>query len=306
MGKYILQRLGSIVVTMFVVITFTFILMHLVPGGPFTQEKKLPPEIEKALAEKYHLNDPLSKQYTDYLTGILQGDFGPSFKYKGRDVSTMIGEYFPVSAQLGLLALCVILLVGVPLGVISALRQGTWVDSAVMFFAILGVTIPSFVIATLLIYVFASKLKLLPTSRWVSWKHMIMPTIAISAYSMAFVARLTRSSMLEVIQQDYIRTARAKGLSEGVVIFKHALKNALIPIITYMGPMISGVLVGSFVIEKIFAIPGMGRMFVESISNRDYTVIMGVTIFDGLLLVTLVFLVDIAYGFIDPRIKINK
>ncbi|MDO4721220.1 MAG: ABC transporter permease [Peptostreptococcaceae bacterium] len=306
MGKYILQRLGSIVVTMFVVITFTFILMHLVPGGPFTQEKKLPPEIEKALAEKYHLNDPLSKQYTDYLTGILQGDFGPSFKYKGRDVSMMIKEYFPVSAQLGLLALCVILLVGVPLGVVSALRQGTWVDSAVMFFAILGVTIPSFVIATLLIYVFASKLKLLPTSRWASWKHMIMPTVAISAYSMAFVARLTRSSMLEVIRQDYIRTARAKGLSEGVVIFKHALKNALIPIITYMGPMISGVLVGSFVIEKIFAIPGMGRMFVESISNRDYTVIMGVTIFDGLLLVALVFLVDIAYGFIDPRIKINK
>lgn len=306
MGKYVLQRLGSIVVTMFVVITFTFILMHAIPGGPFTQEKKLPPEIERALAEKYHQNDPLSKQYVDYLTGVLQGDFGPSFKYKGREVSTMIGEYFPVSAQLGGLALAVILIVGIPLGVISALRQGTWVDSAVMLFAILGVTIPSFVIATLLIYVFATKLKMLPTSRWVSWKHMIMPTITLSAYSMAFIARLTRSSMLEVIQQDYIRTARAKGLSESVVIFKHALKNALIPIVTYMGPMISGVLVGSFVIEKIFAVPGLGRMFVESISNRDYTVIMGVTIFDGLLLVTLVFLVDIAYGLIDPRIKINK
>ena len=306
MGRYVLKRVGSMAITLFVIITFTFIMMHLVPGGPFTSEKKLPPEIERALAEKYSLNDPILKQYTDYLTGVVQGDLGPSFKYKGREVTDMIGEYFPVSAQLGGLAIMIILLIGVPIGVISALKQGTWLDSFVMFFAILGVTIPSFVLAALMIYVLGVKLKMLPTSRWASPRHMIMPTLALSAYSIAFIARLTRSSMLEVIQQDYIRTARAKGLSEGVVIFKHALKNALIPIVTYVGPMAAGILTGSFVIEKIFAIPGMGRMFVESISNRDYTVIMGVTIFYATILVVMVFIVDLVYGLIDPRIKVDE
>lgn len=306
MGRYVMKRIGSMVITLFVITTFTFIMMHLVPGGPFTSEKKLPPEIERALAEKYNLNDPISTQYFDYLKGVAQGDLGPSFKYKGRDVSGMIGDYFPVSAQLGGIAIAVILLIGVPIGVISALKQGTWLDSFVMLFAILGVTIPSFVLAALMIYVFGVKLKVLPTSRWTSAKHMVMPVFALAAYSVAFIARLTRSSMLEVIQQDYIRTARAKGLSEGVVVFKHALKNALIPIVTYIGPMAAGILTGSFVIEKIFAIPGMGRMFVESISNRDYTVIMGVTIFYAAILVVMVFIVDLVYGVIDPRIKIDE
>ena len=306
MGRYVLKRIGSMVITLFVITTFTFIMMHLVPGGPFTSEKKLPPEIERALAEKYNLNDPISTQYFDYLKGVAQGDLGPSFKYKGRDVSGMIADYFPVSAQLGGIAIAVILLIGVPIGVISALKQGTWLDSFVMLFAILGVTIPSFVLAALMIYVFGVKLKVLPTSRWSSPKHMVMPVFALAAYSVAFIARLTRSSMLEVIQQDYIRTARAKGLSEGVVVFKHALKNALIPIVTYIGPMAAGILTGSFVIEKIFAIPGMGRMFVESISNRDYTVIMGVTIFYAAILVVMVFIVDLVYGVIDPRIKIDE
>lgn len=306
MGNYILQRIVSMVITLFVVITLTFVLMHSIPGGPFTGEKKLPPEIERALIEKYHLDDPLWKQYTDYVTGIVQGDFGPSYKYKGQEVSDMIKEYFPVSAELGGAAILVIIIVGIPIGIVSALKQGTWVDSLVMFFAILGVTIPAFVIATILIYIFGLQLRALPTSRWGTWQHMIMPSIALAAYSMAFIARLTRSTMLEVISQDYIRTARAKGLSESVVIYKHALKNALIPIVTYMGPMISGILTGSFVIEKIFAIPGMGRMFVESISNRDYTVIMGVTIFDAAILVVIILVVDVLYGFIDPRIKIGE
>ena len=306
MGNYILQRIVSMVITLFVVITLTFVLMHSIPGGPFTGEKKLPPEIERALIEKYHLDDPLWKQYTDYVTGIVQGDFGPSYKYKGQEVSDMIKEYFPVSAELGGAAILVIIIVGIPIGIVSALKQGTWVDSLVMFFAILGVTIPAFVIATILIYIFGLQLRVLPTSRWGTWQHMIMPSIALAAYSMAFIARLTRSTMLEVISQDYIRTARAKGLSESVVIYKHALKNALIPIVTYMGPMISGILTGSFVIEKIFAIPGMGRMFVESISNRDYTVIMGVTIFDAAILVVIILVVDVLYGFIDPRIKIGE
>ncbi len=294
------------IITLFFVITLTFVMMHSIPGNPFTGEKKLPPAIEKALMEKYNLDKPLSQQYVDYVSGVAKGDFGPSMKYNGRTVNDLIGDGFPVSAELGGLAILLIVILGIPLGVVAALKQGTWVDRTMIFFAIVGVTIPSFVLATLLIYVFGTKLKWLPTSRWVSWKSRIMPTIALGVSSIAYVARLTRSSMLEVINQDYIRTARAKGLSETVVVFKHALKNALIPVVTYLGPLTAAILTGSFIIEKIFAVPGMGRMFVESISNRDYTVIMGVTIFYSLILVLFIFIVDLIYGLIDPRIKINK
>lgn len=306
MGKYVVKRVISMLITLFFIITLTFTMMHTIPGGPFTREKKLPPEIEKAMMEKYNLDQPLSKQYVDYLLGAIQGDFGPSYTAKGREVSDMIADSFPVSGQLGVLSIILILILGIPLGVIAALKQGTWIDKTTIFFAILGVTVPSFVLATLMIYVFGVKLKLLPTSRWSSWKHMIMPTIALAVSSVAYVARLTRSSMLEVISQDYIRTARAKGLSETVVVFKHALKNALIPVVTYVGPLAAGILTGSFVIEKIFAVPGMGRMFVESISNRDYTVIMGVTIFYAFILVIFIFITDMLYIFIDPRIKIDQ
>ena len=306
MGGYVVRRVVSMFITLFFVITLTFVMMHSIPGNPFTGEKKLPPAIEKALLEKYNLDKPLSQQYVDYVSGVAKGDFGPSMKYNGRTVNDMIGDGFPISAELGGLAILLIIIVGIPLGVIAALKQGTWIDRTMMFFAIVGVTIPSFVLATLLIYVFGTRLKVLPTSRWVSWKSRIMPTIALGVSSIAYVARLTRSSMLEVINQDYIRTARAKGLTETVVVFKHALKNALIPVVTYLGPLTAGILTGSFIIEKIFAVPGMGRMFVESISNRDYTVIMGVTIFYSLILVVFIFIVDLVYGLIDPRIKINK
>lgn len=306
MGKFILNRFMSMLVTLFLIITITFFLMHSIPGGPFTGEKKLPPEIEKALIAKYHLDDPLWKQYTDYLQGVIKWDLGPSFKLKGQNVNDIISRSFPASAQLGLIATVLILVIGIPIGVISALKQGTWVDSAVMFFAIIGVAVPSFVIATLFIYVFGLKLQWLPTSRWGTWQHAIMPSMALSAYSMAFVARLTRSSMLEVISQDYIRTARAKGLSEGVVVFKHALKNALIPVVTYVGPLVAAIMTGSFVIEKVFAVPGLGRFFVESISNRDYTVIMGVTVFYAIFLVVMMLVVDVLYVFIDPRIKFHE
>ncbi|WXR62230.1 ABC transporter permease [Peptostreptococcaceae bacterium AGR-M142] len=305
MGNFILKRLFSMVVTLFLIITITFFLMHSIPGGPFTGEKKLPKEIEQALMEKYHLDDPLWKQYTDYLVSVAKWDLGPSFKMKGQSVNDIIKNSFPASAKLGLIATLLILAIGVPIGVISALKQGTWMDGAVMFFAIVGVAVPSFVIATLLIYVFGLKLQWLPTARWGTYKHMIMPSIALAAYSMAFVARLTRSSMLEVISQDYIRTARAKGLSEGIVIFKHALKNALIPVVTYVGPLVAAIMTGSFVVEKVFAVPGLGRFFVESISNRDYTVIMGVTIFYSIFLVSMMLVVDILYVFIDPRIKFH-
>ena len=306
MGGYVVRRVVSMFITLFFVITLTFVMMHSIPGNPFTGEKKLPPAIEKALMEKYNLDKPLSQQYVDYVSGVAKGDFGPSMKYNGRTVNDLIGDGFPVSAELGGLAILLIVILGIPLGVVAALKQGTWVDRTMIFFAIVGVTIPSFVLATLLIYVFGTKLKWLPTSRWVSWKSRIMPTIALGVSSIAYVARLTRSSMLEVINQDYIRTARAKGLSETVVVFKHALKNALIPVVTYLGPLTAAILTGSFIIEKIFAVPGMGRMFVESISNRDYTVIMGVTIFYSLILVLFIFIVDLIYGLIDPRIKINK
>ena len=306
MGGYVVRRIVSMIITLFFVITLTFVMMHSIPGNPFTGEKKLPPAIEKALMEKYNLDKPLSQQYVDYVSGVAKGDFGPSMKYNGRTVNDLIGDGFPVSAELGGLAILLIVILGIPLGVVAALKQGTWVDRTMIFFAIVGVTIPSFVLATLLIYVFGTKLKWLPTSRWVSWKSRIMPTIASGVSSIAYVARLTRSSMLEVINQDYIRTARAKGLSETVVVFKHALKNALIPVVTYLGPLTAAILTGSFIIEKIFAVPGMGRMFVESISNRDYTVIMGVTIFYSLILVLFIFIVDLIYGLIDPRIKINK
>lgn len=306
MGKYVVRRIVSMAITLFFIITLTFTMMHTIPGGPFTREKKLPPEIEKAMLEKYNLDAPLSEQYVDYLLGAIKGDFGPSYVQKGRQVSDMIFDYFPISAQLGALSIVLILVTGIPLGVIAALKQGSWIDKSTIFFAILGVTVPSFVLATLMIYFFGVKLQLLPTSRWVSWKHMIMPTIALSVGSIAYIARLTRSSMLEVISQDYIRTARAKGLSEGVVVFKHALKNALIPVVTYVGPLMAAILTGSFVVEKIFAIPGMGRLFVESISNRDYTVIMGVTIFYSFILVIFMFLTDLMYIFVDPRIKLDK
>ena len=306
MGGYVVRRIVSMIITLFFVITLTFVMMHSIPGNPFTGEKKLPPAIEKALMEKYNLDKPLSQQYVDYVSGVAKGDFGPSMKYNGRTVNDLIGDGFPVSAELGGLAILLIVILGIPLGVVAALKQGTWVDRTMIFFAIVGVTIPSFVLATLLIYVFGTKLKWLPTSRWVSWKSRIMPTIALGVSSIAYVARLTRSSMLEVINQDYIRTARAKGLAETVVVFKHALKNALIPVVTYLGPLTAAILTGSFIIEKIFAVPGMGRMFVESISNRDYTVIMGVTIFCSLILVLFIFIVDLIYGLIDPRIKINK
>ncbi len=305
MGRYVMKRLVSMVITLFLITTITFVLMHSIPGGPFTGEKKLPPQIEAALKAKYHLDEPVFKQYTNYLGNILKGDLGPSFKIKGETVNHIIEQSFPASAQLGAIAIILILAIGVPLGVIAALKQGTWIDSSVMFVAVLGVTIPSFVIATLMIYVFALKLGVLPAARWGTASHMIMPSIGLAAYSLAFIARLTRSTMLEVVSQDYIRTARAKGLSEKVVIFKHALKNALIPIITYIGPLASGILTGSFVIERIFAVPGMGRYFVESISNRDYTVIMGITIFDAVLLVAMILVVDLLYGLVDPRIKFD-
>ncbi|MDH8677320.1 ABC transporter permease [Fusibacter bizertensis] len=305
MGRFLIKRILTMVVTIFVIISITFIMMHSIPGGPFTREKALPDAVLQALNQKYHLDDPLWKQFVDYVKGVMTFNLGPSFQRAGVTVNDLIREGFPATLKIGLASVVVIIIVGIPLGILSALKQNKWQDGLVMFIATLGVTIPSFVMATAIIYIFSAKLGWLPSNGLTSWKHMIGPVIALSGFSLSFVARLTRSSMLEVLQQDYIRTARAKGLSNNKVIYKHALKNALIPVVTYLGPMIAALLTGSFVIEKVFAIPGMGKHFVESVGNRDYTVLMGITIFYALFLVVMVLIVDILYSLIDPRIKME-
>lgn len=305
MLQYTFKRLMSMVLVLFIITTATFVLMHAVPGGPFTAEKNLPEAVLKNLNERYHLNDPLWKQYGDYLANVVRGDLGPSFKYEARTVNDIIAESFPVSAELGLTAVLIAVACGIPMGAIAALRQNRWPDYLCMFLGTIGISVPGFILATLFIYFFALKLELLPAAMWSGPEYVILPATALAAFPMAFIARLTRSSMLEVLGLDFIRTARAKGLSAFTVIRRHALKNALIPVITYLGPLIAAILTGSFVIESIFAIPGLGRHFVTSIYNRDYTVILGITIFYSTLLVVLNFIVDIAYAWLDPRIKLG-
>jgi oligopeptide transport system permease protein len=303
MVKYFAKRLLVMICALFMIALITFIIMHAVPGSPFTNDKNVTPEIEAALEAKYNLDDPLPVQFFDYIKGLLHGDFGPSYKYTGKTVNDFIYNGFPVSAKLGCITIVFVLLTAIPMGIVAAIKNGKWQDMTVMAVATIGVTIPSFVIASLLIYVFAYRLNLLPTFGLDSWKGYVLPVVALGGYSMSYLARLMRSSLLEVMGQDYIRTARAKGLSETKVILKHAMRNALIPIVTVLGPTVANLLTGSFVIEKIFAIPGLGVHFVNSVSQRDYTTIMGVTIFYATFLLAMVFLVDIFYCLIDPRIK---
>lgn len=306
MLKYILKRIFSAIITIWVVITLTFILMHAIPGGPFSSEKNVPPEIQAQIEAQYNLDKPLIWQYGHYLSSLLKGDLGPSFKYKGRTVNDLIKDGFSTTAELGLVAVAISLAIGIPLGITSALKQGRWQDDFIMFISMLGITIPSFVLATLLLYFFAFKLKWFPSLRWGTWKHFVLPAIALAGSPTAMITRLTRSSLLDVYRQDYIRTARAKGNSERIVVYKHALKNAVIPVVTYVGPLIASVMTGSFVIEQLFSIPGIGRQFVGSITNRDYTVILGFTVFYAALLITLNLLVDIVYALVDPRIKLDS
>ncbi|QVK19998.1 ABC transporter permease [Mycoplasmatota bacterium] len=305
MRNYYIKRIISTILTLLLVATITFILMRSIPGGPFTREKFIPDEIIRILEEKYNLNDPPLKQYFDYMKGLVTFDLGPSFSLIGFKVEEMIASGFPLSAKIGGMASLLIIIVGIPVGIISALKQNRPIDYFVMFTATILVTVPSFVIATLIIYFFALRWGILPTFGNTAPLWYIGPVIALSGYSLSFVARLTRSSMLEVLRQDYVRTARANGLSEFKVIGKHALKNALIPVVTYIGPMVAAILTGSFVIEKIFALPGIGRYFVDSVGNRDYTVIMGMTVFYAAFYIVMVFIVDIIYSLIDPRIKID-
>ena len=304
MRKYIFQRVWTSLLTLFVVITLTFFMMRAIPGGPFTEEKEIPPKILEKIMDRYHMNDPLYVQYWHYLRNVLRFDFGPSFRYEGMTVNELIRNSFPTSLLVGSIALGLALVIGIPAGIISALRRGAWQDKSAMVLATLGITIPNYVIATLLVYIFAYRMGIVTVGFWEGLPTAILPAVTLAGYPTAFISRLTRSSMLEVIQQDYIRTAYSKGLRERTVIYIHALRNAIIPVVTYLGPLTAGILTGSFVVEQIFGVPGLGTFFVTSISNRDYTTIMGVTIFYSTLLVSLNLVVDVCLGLIDPRIKL--
>ncbi|OIP12493.1 MAG: peptide ABC transporter permease [Caldisericum sp. CG2_30_36_11] len=302
MRKFVIQRVIAMLVTLFIIATITFFLAKAIPGGPFTKEKAVPDAVLKNLEQKYHFNDPLWKQYADYMISLMKGDLGPSFRYDALTVNDIVRKGFPVSALLGLVAILISLGLGIPAGIISAYKQNFWQDNFVMFFSILGISIPNFILATLFMYVFGLKLHLLSVAGWGEWHNIILPAITLAAYPTAYIARLMRSSMLDVLNQDYIKTARSKGLSEYRVMIIHALKNALIPVVTYLGPLIAAVFTGSFIVERLFFIPGLGRYYVTSIYDRDYTVILGTTVFYAAFLIIANFVVDIIYAFLDPRI----
>ncbi|BDG62150.1 ABC transporter permease [Caldinitratiruptor microaerophilus] len=305
MGRYVVQRLVTMVVVLWVIVTLTFFMMRAIPGGPFASEKNIPEAVLQNIERRYKLDQPLWKQYTDYLSNVIVWDLGPSFKLEGVTVNDIINRGFPVSATLGALSVLLSLAVGVPAGIIAAMRHNGTADRVTMALTVLTISVPSFILSTVLQYVFAFKLRWFPPALWGSWKHMVLPTLALSSFSMAWIAKLTRSSLLEVIGQDYIRTARAKGLPEAVITWRHMLKNAMIPVIAYLAPLTAALLTGTFVIESIFAIPGLGREFVTSIANRDYTVTLGVTVFYGALLVGLTLVGDLLTALVDPRIRLE-
>ncbi|MGP1577029.1 MAG: oligopeptide ABC transporter permease OppB [Treponema sp.] len=307
MVRFIIRRMLSLIPTLFLIITFSFFIMKAAPGGPFSAERSVPPEVLANINKAYHFDEPVYKQYLRYLGNILQGDLGPSFRYKDFTVNKLIGNTLPHSLTLGLAALCFALVCGLIVGLISAVKQNSIGDYVAMSIAVIGISVPLFVVGPLLMFIFAVKLKWLPTSGWINGrqglKTIIMPALTLSLPYFAYIARLSRASVLEVLRSDYIRTAYAKGLSYPVVLFKHALKGALLPVISYLGPAFAGIITGSVVIEKIFLVPGLGTFFVQSALNRDYTLIMGTVIVYSIILILMNFLVDILYAAIDPRIS---
>lgn len=332
MGRYIVRRLLWMFVVIFFVSIITFTLQHLVPGGPFDRERRLPREIIANIEAKYHLNDPLWKQYVDYMADIMVPritttdevpsllndslfkvdigttririmNWGPSYASRSRTVNDVFREQLPISAQLGVQALIIAVLIGIPLGILSALRQNTWLDYTGMGIAIFGVSVPVIVLGPIMIWIFAVTLRWFPATGWGDLDQMVMPSVALGLASSALIARLTRASLLQVIREDYIRTARAKGLGERAVIIGHALKNSMIPVVTILGPLFAGLTTGTFITEQIFGIPGMGKHFITSIGNRDYPVIMGTTLLYAIFLVVANLAVDITYAWLDPRIR---
>lgn len=305
MLTFLLKRLFHGLAVIWVVATLTFILLRLAPGGPFDRERKLPPEVLANIEAKYHLDEPLFRQYLRYLTGILHLDLGPSYKYLDRGVKEIILDTLPTSVFLGLLALVFALMVSFPTGLIAAYFRNSWIDRLALLTATLGISVPHFILGALLIWLFALQLGWLQAGRWDSAASMILPMVTLGAAPAAYIAALLRSTLIEALGEDFIRTARAKGLRESAVLFKHALRNSLVPVLTVMGPLTAALLTGSFVVEYVFAIPGMGRFFITAVTDRDYPLIMGVTLVYTALLVAANFLVDLFYAYVDPRIQVH-
>ena len=308
MFKYILKRLGAGVISLFVLVTITFFLMHSIPGGPFSpdSERNVPPQILERIADKYGLNDPIHVQYAKYLKSLLQGDMGTSFKRKDTTVNELIANGFPVSARVGAWGVCLALAAGIPLGMVAAVKRGKVPDVLAMVFATIGVSVPSFVVCVLMMYLFCEKWKIFPSYGLTSWKHYVLPVFCMAFSQIAYITRLMRSSMLETMRQDYIRTERSKGVPELMVVGKYGLKNSILPVVTYVGPMVAALLTGTFIIEKLFSVPGLGRYFVNAINDRDYSVTLGLTVFVGAMIIVCNLVVDIMYAVIDPRVKITK
>ncbi|EKF9747132.1 oligopeptide ABC transporter permease OppB [Vibrio cholerae] len=305
MLKFIAKRIFEAIPTMLVLITISFFLMRYAPGNPFSSERPLPPEVMANINAKYGLDKPVSEQYLTYLTNIVQGDFGPSFKYKDYTVNELIASALPVSVKIGLAAFVFTVIMGVTVGTIAALKQNTWIDYTIMSTAMLGVVMPSFVLAPVLIYIFAIQFSLFPAGGWQDggFEYIALPVLGMSLLYVATFARITRGSMIETLNSNFIRTARAKGLSYGYIVVKHALKPALLPVVSYMGPAFVGIITGSVVIETIFGLPGIGKLFVNAAFNRDYSLVMGVTILIGFLFILFNAIVDILLAYIDPKIR---
>ena len=303
--RFVVRRLLALVPTVWVIVTITFFLIRLAPGGPFQAEREIPAEAKAALQAKYGLDQPLHVQYGRYLANVVRFDFGPSYKYPSRTVREIVLGALPVSLELGGLALLFAIVIGVPLGALAAARQNTAWDHVPMSFAMLGVSIPNFVLGPILIFVFALTLRWLPPAFWGTPGEKVLPVITLGAIYVAYVARLTRGGMLEVTRADFIRTARAKGLDERTIIVRHALRGGLLPVVSFLGPAAARAVTGAIVVEKIFAIPGVGQYFVNAAFNRDYTLVMGVVVLYAVLLILLNLLVDVAYGFLDPRVQLE-
>ena len=306
MLKYSLKRLLGSIPVLLIVITLSFVIMRATPGGPFDKEKKVTPEVMAALNAQYKLDKPLYIQYWDTVTNILKGDLGPSFRYPGRTVNEMIFEGLPTTVELGCYALIFALLLGISSGIIAALKKNTWLDYIPMTFSMAGICVPSFLLGPVLVLIFSIHFNWLPVSGWDSFAHKILPSFTLGAAYAAFVSRLSRGGMLEILSQDFIRTARAKGASESQVILKHALKGGMFPVISFLGPAIAGLLSGSFVTESIFQIPGLGRYYVQAAFNRDYTMIMGTTVFLAALIIFFNYVSDVMLIWVNPKLNFDK
>ena len=303
MLHYFIRRLLGAIPTMFLIILVSFVLVRMAPGGPFDKERKVPATVEALLIKKYHLDEPLPQQFVRYVGGVLQGDFGPSFKYPDRSVTELIKLGFPVSLTLGLSAIALALMAGISLGIWAALRQNSWIDYFCVGGAMLGVAIPNYVFAPLMTLVFGLMLGWLPVGGWGQPQHWILPILALAIPQVASITRLTRASMLEVLGSNFVRTARAKGLPEMVTLTRHAIRAALMPVVSYLGPAIANIVTGSVIIEEIFGIPGIGRYFVQGAINRDYTMVLGVTILFGALIIVCNLIADLCYGLLDPKVR---